>query len=322
MSAAIFTERELLESLIDTDQHDLLAIDTGQDALALDTGQDVSDELLLSQLVVRKHEIHRKDELADGESELVTSTLKYFHIDVALVDLEGAAVPFADGARVHATLVYEDGGVVEEVSASLEPPLLGGDAQLEGGCASFRLRVTVLTSLCQCRKFRVHIALESRPEIFVLTREFKTITKLRRGSRGGANKEAAKEAAKEESTEVSGRTSPQSPLPTVPNTSVKRALSASAPPAPGAKQGAKEVAESACAAVDKSKTTTTPATVAGTRSLTSLWDEVRANSQTLIQLQKQQQDLFAELRRLAGKSGDATASTLKPSLAAQAAIRT
>lgn len=319
MSAPIFTERELLASIIDTDQHELLAIDTGQDALALDTGQDVSDELLLSQLVVRKHEIHRKDDLADGESELVTSTLKHFHIDVALVDLEGATVPHADGARVHATLVYEDGDVVEEVSASLEPPLLGGDAQLEAGCATLRLRTTVLTSLCQCRKFRVHIALESHPEIFVLTQAFKTITKLRRGSRGGANKEAAKEAATEGLKEAGGRSSPQSPLSAVPNTSVKRALSASAPPAPGAKQGTKE---SACAAVDETKTTTTPATVAGTRSLTSLWDEVRANSQTLIQLQKQQQDLFAELRRLAGKSGDAAASTLKPSLAAQTAIST
>jgi len=72
-------------------------------------------------------------------------------------------------------------GAQEELSATLEPPLLGGDAILEDGIASFKLRITVLSSLCRANRFRVKVACAESPTLLVMSTPMRTITKLRRG---------------------------------------------------------------------------------------------------------------------------------------------
>lgn len=97
---------------------------------------------------------------------------------------------------LRAALVYEHGGAVEELSTTLEPALLGGEAVLKDGVASFKLRISVLSSLCQMKRFRVQVTCVERPELApVATAPVRTITKLRRGPREPvAGREAEAEA--------------------------------------------------------------------------------------------------------------------------------
>ena len=61
-------------------------------------------------------------------------------------------------------------------------------AKLVDGCGTFKMRITVLSTLCN-RKFRVHVALKLRPDICTLTDSFKTLTKLKRTPRKPRNRE-------------------------------------------------------------------------------------------------------------------------------------
>lgn len=165
----------------------------GQDALVVLTDADEgivsnlgSTLMALSsdaRLEVREHQIHRFDKQAEGLEEKIISTLRLFTLRVALCDAEHNILNDADGQEVHATLIYEDGTVVEEKSVSGEPPMLSGTATLNNGEATFKMRITVLSSLLANKKFRVHIALAQHPHIAVDTDVVKTITKTRRGPR-------------------------------------------------------------------------------------------------------------------------------------------
>jgi hypothetical protein len=131
------------------------------------------------------HEIHRIDANGEtGEDEFVISTLKYFQLHASLQDISGERVPALDGTSLTAVLRYEDEGDVEELSVTGEPALLGGQAVLEGGVAKFKLRVTVLSSLCGKRNFRVKVVATCLPELAPIeSQAFKTITKLNRPTR-------------------------------------------------------------------------------------------------------------------------------------------
>ena len=168
-------------------RHQPKALDTGQLLLdAHDTGQKRES------LVVAFHEVHRIDGASEGERELVTSTLKYFELHVACQDSETAQPLFhRDGTTLVAAPVYEDGTPVLETSATGEPPLLasaGGPpkAVIEGGVALFKLRLTVLSSLCNKRSFAIHVTAEGAPHLAVTTACVKTITKLKRTPREGS----------------------------------------------------------------------------------------------------------------------------------------
>lgn len=161
------------------------AADTGQPPTRpIDTGQ---------RLRILDHQVHRVDGGADGGApEIVASTLKFFSLKVGLVDAGGEAPAYT----LRAALVYEHGGAVEELSTTLEPALLGGEAVLKDGVASFKLRISVLSSLCQMKRFRVQVTCVERPELApVATAPVRTITKLRRGPREPvAGREAEAEA--------------------------------------------------------------------------------------------------------------------------------
>ena len=164
---------------------------------ALDTGQGWDLELLASEagvsgrgdtassLVVTRQERHRVDTATEGGTDDVLSTLKYFHLEIELQDPSGASAGY-DGSRLQAQLLYDDLSVCEELSVTKEPPILSGgeDVRLEAGRATLRLRITVLSSLCNKRNFVVRVFLEDHPTLEAFTTSYKTITKLRRGSRG------------------------------------------------------------------------------------------------------------------------------------------
>jgi len=108
------------------------------------------------------------------------STLKKFTIKVGLVDHNGVITEEEDGVQLSADLIFENGNVVTELSQSMEPALLGGDAVLNKGEAAFELRITVLSKLCRGSKFRVQVMALDRPSYRVSTGPMKTVTKLHR----------------------------------------------------------------------------------------------------------------------------------------------
>ena len=176
MVSAAITDTDLLLESLDTGQDFNLAF------LANEAG--VSTESL--SLVVTRQEKHRVDTTAEGSIDNVLSTLKYFHLEVELQDSSGSNRATYDGSRLQAQLLYDDLSVVEELSVTKEPPILHGgeDVRLEDGRAMLRLRVTVLSSLCNKRNFKVRVFVESHPKLEAFTTSYRTITKLRRGSRG------------------------------------------------------------------------------------------------------------------------------------------
>lgn len=290
-------------------------------------------------LVITRHEIHREDQLAEGGTELITSTLKHFVLIVELRDGHGHPITEADGTAVHAMLLYEDTTVCEDLSVTMEPCLLSNTGTLDGGSAFFKLRVTVLTSLCQSRRFRVHVALAGREDVCVVTAPFKTITKLRRTAKGSS---AAAEAKREAAEALAAPLPPLAGVPgavppppsggaggqAAPPTS-KRALSASAQPHPCAKGpmctrgGAHACGDAAapCRTGSRGAGASSSAVAAAAaaegsggsgRTLNSLWDEVSANGQKLQELQAQQARLFAELRALRDADAAGDGGTVLP----------
>ena len=277
---------------------------------SIDTGQDFTlDELAANAfstnttaLNVVHHEIHRIDDKEDGgggdeERDYIISTLKLFTLRVALQDVAGSTVTDLDGETLVASLVYDanDSQPVEELSATGEPPLLNVKAALEEGVATFRLRVTVLTSLCEKRNFRVRVQSPAFPELcHAVTAPFKTITKLRRGVREKAERERVVEARE--------NTPPAhfAPAPLIERTANKRALdmvSAFDDPFATPEATAAKVT-SPSRRDDEDAAAFLEATTASTRSLDAMWDAVQLNGRRLMELQAQQLSLYKELRAL------------------------
>lgn len=271
--------------------------DTGQLA-QLDTGQleEVSAESLLAyasasadeKLAVTFHEIHRYDQ-EGAQRELITSTLKYFSIEVALQDAAGGLLYHLDGTSLAASLVYDNGWPVEALSATLEPPLLAAagecapKAVLEGGTATFRLRITVLSSLCNKHQFRVKVRSVERPELECVSAPTKTITKLHRGVRQPAGKGTPTKTIAKGRAPVADENG---------GLAGGGAGGAKRPLCGGDELGCLkeltscDVEESAlCDALSD-------------RSLDELWDQVSLNGARLLELQAQQRKLFKELRAL------------------------
>ena len=243
--------------------------DTGQNKAKTST-DDAAEPAAGNRIGVVQHDIHRYDEAADGATENVMSTLKSFILKVGLFD--GASTePLAseDGLQLTAHLIYENGLVVEDLSATLEPPLLGGNgAILQDGVAQFKLKITVLSTLCRGNLFRVQVSCAERPDLCVITAPMRTITKLRRGP---ALKDKASAKA------------PTSPL----LSGLKRGL---------------ELDASMGFFLDDLESGFGLSSACG-HSIDALWDEVNSNGSLLLELQKQQRTLFRELRELREKTG-------------------
>jgi len=283
--------RMLEELALDTGQ----ILDTGQKTKKLDTGQLVSDQLVPfvtadESLAIAHHEIHRVDE----PDELIISTLKYFQLHCEVQSMAGDLLYHLDGKTLVADLLYEDGNKVEDLSVTFEPPLLGDGgacppkALIEGGCASFKLRITVLSSLCQKRLFRVRITSDERPELCVLSKTVKTITKLRRSVRDP--RAATLGQSRRESL---GELSALQP-------SVgKRALTQVADEFTCSLH---EVSES-CNLTQITFECTGDGETTGAYSIDELWEQVATNGSRLLELQVQQRRLFKELRTLRAACG-------------------
>uniref|UniRef100_A0A6S9ZUL5 Uncharacterized protein n=1 Tax=Chrysotila carterae TaxID=13221 RepID=A0A6S9ZUL5_CHRCT len=136
---------------------------------------------------------HRVDEAVDSkpppdggsiarrgrESEMVVSTQKPFTLRVALVDGQGLVVHADVHVPLKAQLLYENGKVVEALN---EPTLLGADALLEHGVATFdKLQIRVLSSQRQLQRFRVHVAAKAGAfaGASAISAPLRTITKIR-----------------------------------------------------------------------------------------------------------------------------------------------
>jgi len=228
-----------------------------------------ADEADRFRLGIVQHDIHRLDATTDDATENVMSTLRYFILRIGVFDGDGVT-PTAtkDGLRLKASLVYEHGSQVEELSATLEPPLLGGETIVDNGIAAFKLRITVLSSLCRGNRFRVQVTCADGPELNILTAPMRTITKLRRPP----NKKAAAKAAAAAAESTSG-----SPL-----------LGA------GLKRG---LELESFLLDDFEAYGLTPDDASG-RTFDELWNEVQENGSLLHTLQNQQRELFRELREL------------------------
>jgi hypothetical protein len=241
-------------------------------------------------LAVTFHEIHRIDEV-DGRRELITSTLKYFNLHVAVQADNGELLYHLDGTSLEAHLVYENGAMVDALSATLEPPLLAAagecppKATIEGGCATFRVRITVLSSLCNKQSFCVRVTSLERPELSVCTEPTKTITKLRRGAR--------EPRASVHATDENGA------FPGGGSCGSKRALSHVAATGeyersyvPGC------LMELPSCEMDEARLGCCVPGALSVHSLDELWDQVADNGARLLELQAQQRKLFTELRSL------------------------
>jgi len=264
------------------DARDYLASahDTGQCAKKIDTGQSFHDGLALE---ILNHDIHKWSTVADDTEEAIMSTLRKFNLRVGLRDANGTLCTVFDGIKLRATLLFEAGAICTDLSQTLEPPLLGGEAILDGGEASFELRITVLSSLCRGNKFRIRVAADSpiyedSAECHVkdiLTMPMRTITKLHRSGKKASGQLDAGTASPVECI------SPvEWPLHLLTDELSLAGIAA---------EGGDDVP-------------------LRHRTKEELWAEVTSNGDLILELQQQQQALFAQLRKLQAE-GDYTDGT-------------
>ena len=138
-------------------------------------------------LRIVEHTVHKSDPTDnddDGPSYLI-STLKEFNFRVELCEDE-TRVKTHDPCTLSLTLLYESGKPVEQLGEV--PVLTGGQAMLENGIASFRVKVHALSSTRQQQRFRIEARLDGKshalgadtPELVVSSQPFRTLTKLHR----------------------------------------------------------------------------------------------------------------------------------------------
>jgi len=132
-------------------------------------------------LVVQDMMVHRVDDaesIQKEEDENIVSTQKPFRLVVALLDARRRRVRGAH--QLNATLLYENGRVVEEGPLE-QRPMTGGEADVdENGEAHFTLQIAALSSQRQQQRFRVRVSVEGRPDITnVITKPLRTLTKIR-----------------------------------------------------------------------------------------------------------------------------------------------
>ena len=148
---------------------------------------------------VHKVEMRTKDN-GEQEEELVVSNLRPFTLKVGVLDhldqpLNDCTLP------LRASLLYENGLPVKQTSTS--EPLLVGETDVVAlqGSATFKLRITSLSSHRDKQRFRIQVAPQdvemqlSEPNLQVVTDPMKSVTKLGRTSNAGAAAAAAAAAA-------------------------------------------------------------------------------------------------------------------------------
>jgi len=254
--------------------------DTGQVPDKIDTGQSYDGSL-----EILNHDVHKWGTTADDSEEAIMSTLRKFNLTVGLRKADGSPCALYDGLKLSATLLFENGNVCTDLSQSLEPPLLGGEAILDGGEASFdNLRITVLSSLCRGNRFRILVTATGDDSLIkdAYTMPVRTITKLYRTPTG---KPSGKKAGYQPESKA--------PMP------MEWPIDLFADEvSPGDQDLCVYVADDECDLTLEEL---------NARTKEELWAEVTTNGDLILELQKQQQMLFAQLRKLQAGGKQTTA---------------
>lgn len=140
-------------------------------------------------LKILEHRVHkvelRNKEHDEAEEELVVSNLRPFMLKVGVHD--HLDQPVLDCTLpLRASLLYENGLPVKQTSSS--EPLLVGETDVVAlqGAATFKLRITSLSSHRDKQRFRIQVTpqevelLQREPALCVVTDPMKSVTKLGR----------------------------------------------------------------------------------------------------------------------------------------------
>merc|ERR1711865_436143 len=122
-----------------------------------------------------------------GEEELVVSNLRPFTLKVGVHD--ALDMPILDCALpLRASLLYENGLPVKQTSSSEPLPVGETDVVALQGAATFKLRITSLSSHRDKQRFRIQVAPQdlemqlSESNLRVVTDPMKSVTKLGRNT--------------------------------------------------------------------------------------------------------------------------------------------
>jgi len=142
-------------------------------------------------LKILEHRVHkvelRTKETGEQEEELVVSNLRPFTLKVGVHD--HLDQPMIDcSLPLRASLLYENGLPVKQTSTS--EPLLVGETDVVAlqGAATFKLRITSLSSHRDKQRFRIQVAPQDvevqmrEPGLCVVTDPMKSVTKLGRAA--------------------------------------------------------------------------------------------------------------------------------------------
>jgi len=159
------------------------------DCSAVVAAQRQSTAVVLSgrKLKILEHRVHkvemRHQENGEAEEELVVSNLRPFTLKVGVHD--ALDMPILDCALpLRASLLYENGLPVKQTSSS--EPLLVGETDVVAlqGAATFKLRITSLSSQRDKSRFRIQVSpqdvdvVQLEPLLCVVTDPMKSVTKL------------------------------------------------------------------------------------------------------------------------------------------------
>lgn len=157
-------------------------------AIAQSSGVLISSGRKLKILEHRVHKVEmRTKENDEPEEELIVSNLRPFTLKVGVHD--HLDQPVLDcSLPLRAALLYENGLPVKQTSSS--EPLLVGETDVVAlqGAATFKLRITSLSSHRDKQRFRIQVApqeyelVHSEPALCVVTDPMKSVTKLGRTS--------------------------------------------------------------------------------------------------------------------------------------------
>ncbi|KOO30578.1 hypothetical protein Ctob_010497 [Chrysochromulina tobinii] len=191
-------------SILDIDFVGVLGIDPSSASAAQmssSTGPLVSASLLSShsmavvptgrRLKILEHRVHkvemRTKETGEQEEELVVSNLRPFTLKVGVHD--HLDQPILDcSLPLRASLLYENGLPVKQTSTS--EPLLVGETDVVAlqGAATFKLRITSLSSHRDKQRFRIQVAPQdvelqlNEGGLCIVTDPMKSVTKLGRAT--------------------------------------------------------------------------------------------------------------------------------------------
>ena len=107
-------------------------------------------------LRINEHTVHRCDPCGNN-TDYVISTLKDFALGVELVDGAGA-VETHEPITLTLQLVYESGKEVEQVGGTPNVMVVSGGGLMHEGRTTWRLKVSVLSSLRTQQRFRLLIS--------------------------------------------------------------------------------------------------------------------------------------------------------------------